>query len=95
MSMKVTLAVVAALLIGVLIQRGVASEPRTDMPPGVETSDWIRLTDNSGFLVVPEKPASFQPPGGRQVLTGHFFAKRNGQWFRLNVAPVGAVVQTN
>ncbi len=93
--MKSMLAMVAAVLLVVLIQRGVASEPQTDLPPGVEASDWIRLTETSGFLVVPEKPVTFPSPGGRQVLNGHFFAKRNGQWFRLNIAPVGAVVQTN
>ena len=92
--MKSILAVVTAVLVGVLIQRGVASAPRPDMPPGVEAADWIRLTDSSGFLITPEKPTAYQPPGGRQVVTGHFFAKKDGQWFRLNVAPVGTIVQT-
>ncbi len=92
--MKSILAVAAAILIGALVQRGLAAEPRPDMPPGVEASDWIPLSETAGFLVTPEKAPAYQPPGGRQVLTGHFFAKKKGQWFRLNVAPVGTIVQT-
>ena len=92
--MKLILAVVAAVAVGVLVQRGLAAEPRSDMPAGVEATDWIPISDAAGFLITPEKAATYQPPGGRQVLTGHFFAKKNGQWFRLNIAPVGSIVQT-
>jgi len=92
--MKAILAAAALVVVGALLQRGITAEPRADLPTGVETSQWIPIGDNAGFLITPEKATAYQPPGGRQVLAGYFFAKRNGQWFRLNVAPVGTIVQT-
>ena len=41
--MKSVIAVAAVVIVGVLIQRTIASEPRADLTPGVETADWIRL----------------------------------------------------
>jgi len=91
--MKTLLAVVATVLLAVLVQHALSAESSSSMPPGVAADQWIVISDNTGFLIAPQKPAIYQSTG-TSVLTGHFFAKRNGEWYRLNVGQIGALVET-
>ena len=85
--------IIAALLVAA---QALATEPG-DTPPGVEGRNWIRVTENLGFVVVSIEPTATVPPGANadQLLlhevspsppaVGYFMVRSANGWRRLLV----------
>lgn len=91
--MNRSIIVVAALLFAV----GAFAADSSDIPLGVEAGNWIRVTENLGFVVVSVEPTVTLPPGSspEQLLLhqvtpapaaiGYFMVRSASGWRRLLV----------
>ena len=74
-----TLLWVAAVLCALTAIPIVRSANEPARPPGVAAADWIAITDRLGFVI------DHQRVGARESsLEGHFMARRDRDWWRLD-----------
>ena len=91
--MKTVISVFVALVIAIALHQGVKAAGESSMPPGISADAWVPISDTAGFLISPSAMPT-QKGASSQVLTGYFFARKNGIWFRLNAAPVPTLFDT-